>query len=1691
MMKSILNFLIIAVILSLVIGNAFASNVSNSSNASNVSSISTSIASSSPANYSINSTSTIMAFKTAVSPFTPYITAFVLILFVIMIFYGISIIYSKTFGGEIEAEKRMHLAIQFILVASLVLLIIPFIYLYITYFPQIIQITASNLISIHSSVPFYILYTDLFISVIVSLVGFLLAMREYFSYIKSFQSTGNEDESSHRSMILQRFIGLSAFMYLSPIVIGILFIFITQIFFSISVSMATSVSTGATASGITFPFYQTNLYPHCPTGLGVINVEGDISCQSYQFANTIYGVGVEGMIFNSIVKVMDSPFGSISLFMILYSVGILLLMIYSFAKIDWYSLQYMASLKTGEMEAKNYNKLKDSYTQYIAFLFSPIVFVIAIFVLTAISTAILSVISNSSMSFVPPLINLAGTPTSENILLSASGLIMSFFGLLLFIAVILFSMLKWIGALLFMFGIFLYFSDDARRKMFGKRLLEIFAILFLIPVIIIIVYSIWFGFIPSFLSQIFGYGGSGVVTTSLGSYYSSYVSNSSTSIMIHGSGANFIASCTNRSNLTTAIGKLSSLSDNGDALGVLLGSCQNFVGYWSNGYEMIALASIVLLILGIIGFGTIASFVGGSIGIGGTPDAVKITSGIKGKPMKEKLSIISSNIENNKKTFAAKMKKMKKDGIIGKEITGRIKGNINRIGSKALSVSSKAENVSYGYATSPIVATGLGNFLDKARSSTKSAIKGSISGYKSDVSLGGSTYISNKEFDNYAKENKRSGEKISTAKKRLKKEFEDKYNASFDKYGNVKMSVKEYGKLARDTGRNFKNSNLFNANIEKAKENRNDEISSINSEFEKKIKNAKSKDEIDSLEKERDNEIKKVDKKYDFSKIARNEGFGSYKQYETMKKFADDSVAVLDEKAYISSRIEEEREKMKENISKELNTDDKEKINIELKKRFDPKMAISNAKNEIEAKRSNIISILKDNGADESKIERIMNKTPHEFTSMISLAFDNMEKTKSLDKSFEVISNAINNSDVTLPFKIKTAIGNVGKETKLNFANPIMSDIYSRAKSTADFIGKMKDYYLVSGVSVADKYNDEMENIEERMSLVGRDSSKYKEIMLNSSTTSEEKRNAEAKLESLIKEYNELDKSKKSIESKIDFIKTNPIMKQLMNKNATPTMAIITKLANGDEIGRIELSKKMLENELRIMGKNIESYENDLKIGREMMSQKDLTDYQKLQIENEMKELEFKIKDTSNSKKLLENSSNDMKDMLERMKDVSKIKDRISEIYVNSTLLKKTNEALNRMIQRDRIMKEIVEGIEKPKEMNEELNEMDSFKSTLEKFTNELNDKIEKRDIHSINTEEISGLDTERLSKMLESDEAKLKMNEIEKYTDIIKKINNNETAKAIDIYKNSNEIAELRSDVSARISNAIDSAIMTLTNDEEKKSLEAMKSKIKEDDIFNTEKIDALAEKDSVLKKAIEDSKLKDMFDNIAYFTEVSAMSFANENIKKTKEEISRIIDEKKIDVEERIDDIKSKMISKYGNEEPKKEYFERMLCDESVKKIFNETEKSRFDYKIFSDSIRKTLENVKDRYGLTNDEVKMISNFDASIFNNEKWKTDYETIMDEIIMPKIKEMKHNSISDYIKMMGKTIDNGNLTIKIDDSLNELDSIETATITTALALNMKKFENKMKEKKPTKTGMRLARFKHFKLQKISDDYYGD
>jgi len=1308
----------------LLVGSTFASSnytILTSTNSLSIGSVASSNSIQSLTSNTLNQTIVASTFKTIVSPFVDYTNYLVLLIFVLVLVYGLIEIFGEL---NIEPEKKLKAMLEYIVGASSILLVVLILEAYFNFFPQIIKATASNLLAVHSMIPFEIIWFNLFVAVIISIVGFLFAMRELLQFVRTFQPTlasNEEAKEFNRNASLTRFFVLIAFAFFSPLIVGLLFVIMTQVFYSFSSGVSNALSSVAYNSSnfninsVSATMYYTNANFDC--GANIFS-QGFWTCLGanllYLMSASSYSVGFEAVILNTGIKLMLSPFGSNLTFMFIYEIVIMLLYIYAFAKIDYYSLQYVSSLKTGEKEAFNYENLKRAYLQYIGFVLSPILFIIALILLNSFIAMFISSLTSSTMFLIPPLVNINSVFTADNWLLVIAGAVMIIFAVIFILAVILLLLFRLLGGLIFAIGVFLYLSEDYKYRMFGRNLLIAFAVVYLAPLILVLIYSFWFGYLPMAISQVFGYSGLNTLPATSGPYTASVIN--STTIEI--SPDNIIVSCNSASSIGNA---LSEIGTNRDAVSVLIGGCQEYVGYWGNGYIIMAFVSVVLLILLIFGFGTIAGAFAGLTGLGGGTGSIAITSGLSGLSTREKISQVLANMQENRSRYA---QKLKVQGGVGKVFGGALKGGITGTFGKAVKLGSMTENVAYGLVTAPITGTQLGNALDFTRQATKNVIAKTFE--KPDTyAYGNADDVVNAYLEKTG--GKRENETDDQAKERAKQELAKQYGIEF--YGKgFKAKKKTINQLEAFTGKkiNAQYSN-FNRDLsyEEAKQEYKDakkEMSEAEKEYEKisqAYKNGKATKE--ELDKANERKTKANNRLTSATKLLareeemlKNLGFANGKDYEA-KKSINDAFMQYDE-----AKKSGDKQKTKEAYD-----------NLVLQ--------LQNI-----AKKNNL-------NLDESKLKQMLenDNSYADFKNILGTAFT----IKGQKDFMKFISQAVEGKkEIALKRYLINYGGNFLKALNTELITPNWNELKERYYSVKDILGKMKDYNIISGVDLIDAYNKEMQDISSSMSKL---QSKYSEVeeKLTNAKTKEEIEQYKQELSKIMDQMQSLkdrkdilNRSKKLVEVptlltlSILNKKTIEELKKMEAEGKLSELAVslsnLSRLAHGDELARINLTKAMLENEARIKARTKEILEKELQKAEEEIKTA-TTESQKLQLANTIRDLQDKLKITSSEYNTITSNKNAIDEMVNELNAIRK------PIITNSkyTAEKEFMKAVNKFViqnsetsEINKKRKEIADEIEKLQEKSRKILEGEKLKSLNEKEIKSIFETMTKKDLENSDT---------------------------------------------------------------------------------------------------------------------------------------------------------------------------------------------------------------------------------------------------------------------------------------------------------------------------------------------------------------------
>jgi len=1593
--RVLLAFILLIAIVLPTISFAGSLNSTSSNSLSITSSISSNSLSSMTSN-SLNQTVIGTTFKDVMKPISGYITYFVLLIFVIVWVYGLLEIYGEM---NIEPEKKLKAMLEYTIGASSILLIAGVLYAYVNYFPQIIASTAPNLINIHSVIPVALIWFDLFIAVIISIFGFILAMRELINFIRTFQPTLRDDAKEfERNNSLTRFFVLLVFAFLSPLIVGVLFVLVTQVFFSVSAGISSalsSVSVNTTQYNIvSATVYSSNL-PSCGANIFSGNFWTCLSSSMifYEFSHA-YTVGFEAAIINTAIHLMLNPFGSNVTFDVIYEIIILLLYVYGFIKIDWFSLQYISSLKTGEKEATSFEKLKRAYIQYIGFIISPILFVISIIILNSFIAMLISAMTSSSMYLIPPLLNINGVATASNLLIDIAGFIMIIFAILLILVVIIFLLLRLIGGIIFAIGIFLYLSDDYKHRAFGKNLLIIFMIIYLIPLILLLIYSFWFGFLSSSVSSALGSSHLSTVQATIGSYTATPVNGNSAEINIQPGNVNVV--CNNGTSIYSALSN--SNMNNSDAHGVLLAGCANFVGYWGNGYIIMAFVSLLLLIALIYGFGAISGAIGGITGIGGGEGAISTFSGLNGKPLLQKMSKIASNMQKNRSRY---LKSVAKKGGIGNVAGSAFLTRSKGLVGSAVKVAGGTENLAYGLVTAPIAGTALGNALDRTRQATKNVIASAMANPE-EYSYGKANDVINE----YAKKIKKEGESEKDAKIRAKKELQENYGFTFDdKSKTFRVSNKNLTSFEDKTGIHLKTSISTFKELEGYNEAKK-EYNKVEKEYEKVEKAYKdgkaSKSKLKKAKQKRDEAKKKLDD------ISVNGGYKDSESYEDMKNLND---AYTDYQEAINSDDNKKKSKAKENLKNVVRT---------YEQKYGAKL----------------------NGG---KLVKMMESSEGsmDVRNIMATALSLQDP----EMSAKFISGAVNGDKIIIAKERLLTIGNgIEKAFKAEFINPATSEARERFHSIKEILGKMKNYNLISGVGLVNEYNSEIKDIDSKINKVMHDYDNDLETLKsnNPNISQEDKDKAQKELSSLqtnlevlMHKKQQLERSRKYVESPemlilsalnkkaIDDLKlseakegriisTRDAIHKLLESGtiSSPLQVLdnLVKVSSGDELARINLTKAMLDNELRIKKKSAIETEKEINKIKWALKNENLTESQRLQYKKMEEEVTYKYNMLNSETKRIELDAGEINNLMKSLKVIKKPVISTTKYTIEKELGNYLNSEISEKSELSKTNK-------KKKLLIDERNKLDA----LNNFAEDVKENIESENFELVN----NSINDETLSLINDifKDDADAK---------VINRINDMKVA--MNSGKNAiNVLDVLEKEESDKILGVTkESLIKSLsaykTTIEAKKNPEAIKKydefvkfvadKISIENLKNT----SIENLSNEIKKEFENTGLDKTINPVqisdAIINSLGDNAITNEIYESFKDNIEGMSEKIKNHSQARKEIIEKSIKEISEKEEPLlKKDISNIIYGPKTKKIYVNSNEAITDREIAERVVKSIVENRAKNYNLQKSTMSILSSFDESIdeISDEKEKEKAIEFVYKEIVPELKKMTYNSFAKVV----------------------------------------------------------------------------
>ena len=589
-MKSIM-LLFAFVFLSILMTSVFGSTTNIQANATNITTTSTGV---------VNATASIHLLNKLTSPVIGIVNIASVLLFITFLLIGEILIFKQ----ETEKEKVDYKPFaEYFLISLLILAIPEVVSSYSTVIPGMITTLGSSTLT---TGVVYETEAIMIIAVLISFAGFLI-------FIKSLaQMLVDYTDEAKREMVksgINKIIILLIFIIFSPYILIVLFLGLSKLLITVNNSFNLSISQTIKTSNLPYLTSYQTAYKGCsasPQFWQIGQVAGCVGTSIlYQETAIFYPYSLQIGIYQAVVGLITKSFSDVALNQLIFSFIFGIVMVISFAVLDFKILKYLENINT-EKEQESFREIKAKILQFTAFMFSPTLYIIFLLIAGAILSVIVGMIFTSSasgLSFspIPALFTLIGYPTTANIILFSAGAIGIIFLLMLIAVVGIFAISKIFASGVFSIATYWYFSDAPHVKAFGERIFYILIAIFIIPVIILFFYSIFFGMIPSLLHGALFSGGT--VTTGSAYGYSITSNNNIATLSGPGTLGNNIQisySCNSQSQISSAITYLNTNSGNAqNALGALLYSCQGYITGYAISVLIIDAIFLVALIVGI------------------------------------------------------------------------------------------------------------------------------------------------------------------------------------------------------------------------------------------------------------------------------------------------------------------------------------------------------------------------------------------------------------------------------------------------------------------------------------------------------------------------------------------------------------------------------------------------------------------------------------------------------------------------------------------------------------------------------------------------------------------------------------------------------------------------------------------------------------------------------------------------------------------------------------------------------------------------------------------------------------------------------------------------------------------------------------------------------------------------------------
>lgn len=588
-----LNYILLFTILTVFItGIATASNVTykNTTVAVNSTALLTT-----PTSVTTTQATTLFAtFANALGPIVLYSSLFAWIAIVII---GGIVIFRNEARRKLETGEDIVLGtfLQFF-VFTLLLLVIPLLfYAYTTAFPLYLSATFSTIKFAFNSL---IVDTILLITVIFSFVGFILFFKAVIDQLLE-RISGKRTEFDFKKLSIL-FIGLIT----APFLISFIFLVASQDLIGITATLSTSFSnvTISSASTTIIAGNHVGNLNACAVSPNFWSVGKELSCYSQTGTDTlfsfIYPFTLQAGIYGFVNDLLVNSYLANAFTSDLYDIVLPILLIWSFAWIDYLVFKYLSDIGT-KNELTSFHKLKTKIWQYVFFIISPFIFIFVLMFAGLIVHLAMSLLFSGNFSPIPVIFELVTPLTVTNTIAGIAGFIGIIFAFILLVLVALLSLFQLFAGPIFILGSYWFASDKPQTKEFGKRMYEAIAVILIIPIIAVALYTLWFGLLPGVIATAF-VGHAQVLT---GTAYGYTLTGSGTTLIMNGAGINNLQlSCSSGSSISSAITQISQSPgvNAQSAYSALTYGCSNSLNSWASGILIIDSISLILLIVAIL-----------------------------------------------------------------------------------------------------------------------------------------------------------------------------------------------------------------------------------------------------------------------------------------------------------------------------------------------------------------------------------------------------------------------------------------------------------------------------------------------------------------------------------------------------------------------------------------------------------------------------------------------------------------------------------------------------------------------------------------------------------------------------------------------------------------------------------------------------------------------------------------------------------------------------------------------------------------------------------------------------------------------------------------------------------------------------------------------------------------------------------